>query len=372
MSFTITALGSSGGPLEGITCSYIVKPAYITYGEIINNKLGQYLIAIDAGSGLHRLAEIIDAQKHNETRNRGIATKVLQYYNDPLSLEEYIHEKVKISYDAGSCELRKDVSSIECAFEILDLINNFLITHPHLDHINGLVINSPGFHYHSAKRVYGIEETNEALQKFIFNDIIWPNLVSEENGSFLELVDMKPGLPTNINEFYQVIPFELNHGKIKNDARLEYKSTSFLIRDLKTSQCILIFGDVEADKNACSLKNHIIWENASDLVIRKELKTILIECSTPNLPAEEPRFGHLTPDSLMDELSNLARIVQEKTGQQDIEPLKDINILITHVKERRSGHEPRRIILQQLNELNDTYKLGCNFSVVLTGVTYHV
>lgn len=369
MSFDITVLGSSGGPLEGITCSYILKPTYISYKEIIKHQLGQYLIAIDAGSGLNKITEIITAERSSDTNL--LAMKVLNYYNDPLPLPQYSHSNVTISHDYDLCSSHKDSAPIELSFKILDLINNFLISHPHLDHINGLVINSPGFHSHSPKLVYGLKETTDALQNFIFNDVIWPNLMTEKNGSFLKLIELNHEVPRNINEIYQVIPFELNHGK-KYDNKTEYKSTSFLIKDTKTDQHILIFGDVEADKNALSSKNIIIWQKISDLIIRRKLKTILIECSTPNLPDKEPRYGHLTPDSLIEELSSLGHIISEKTKDTKTPPLKDLNVLITHIKERRSGNEPRRIILHQLNELSEKHKLGCHFSVVLTGLTYTV
>lgn len=370
MSFDITVLGSSGGPLEGITCSYILKPSYITYKDIIQDELKQYLIAIDAGSGLNRITEIISTERTKEKDT--LAMKVLNYYNDPLPIDQYTHPNISFSHEYGVCKLNKDSAPIELSFRILDLINNFLISHPHLDHINGLVINSPGFHYHSSKSVYGLKETTEALQNYIFNDIIWPNLVTEQNGSFLKLIEMEPTKPMNIDDIYEVTPFELNHGK-KHDNKSEYKSTSFLIKDSKTDQYILIFGDVEADRNAQSSKNKLIWEKISDLIIRRDLKTILIECSTPNLPAKEPRFGHMTPDSLIEELCTLGELISSKKSRYDVEPpLKDLNILITHVKERRSGHEPRRVILNELNELNERYKLGCHFSVMLTGLTYTV
>jgi len=369
MSFDITVLGSSGGPLEGVTCSYILKPSYITYQEIIKENLNQYLIAIDAGSGLNKITEIIQAEKSTSQLHDVLAMKLLNYYNDSLPLSEYSHPDVSISYHFNVCKYSNE-SSIELSFKILDLINNFLISHPHLDHINGLIINSAGLHYNSSKSVYGLKETTTALEKYIFNDIIWPNLLSDENGSFLKLVEIKPEIPIQLNFAFEMIPFELNHGK-KHDNKTQYKSTSFLIKDITTNQHILIFGDVEADKNSQSPKNYLIWSKISDLIIRRNLKTLLIECSTPNLPAKEPRFGHLTPDSLFEELITLGKIITDKQGTDKL-PLDGVNILITHVKERRSGNEPRRVILNELNELNGKHKLGCHFSILLSGLTYTV
>ncbi|CCH43598.1 3',5'-cyclic-nucleotide phosphodiesterase 1 [Wickerhamomyces ciferrii] len=371
MSFDITILGSSGGPLEGITCSYILKPSYISYKSIIEDNLSQYLIAIDAGSGLNRITEIITNEKSNSKES--IANKILSYYEDSLSIQHYIHHSISINHHYNICT-EINSSPIELSFKILNLINTYLISHPHLDHINGLIINSAAFHNQSnkSKLVYGLKETTEALQKYIFNDIIWPNLIHESNGiSFLDLIDIIPNESIQLNEIYKVIPFEINHGT-KQYTNLEYKSTSFLIKDLNKNQYILIFGDVESDKNSKFPKNKFIWESISDLITTGRLKSIIIECSTPNLPDQEPRFGHLTPDSLIDELKILQNIILNKSDTSPTPPLNGLNILITHVKENKFGKEPRKIILNELNELNEKYNLGCQFSILLTGLTYTV
>lgn len=52
----------------------------------------------------------------------------------------------------------------------------FLITHAHLDHVNGLVI-SAGSLAGPRKRVYALKQTLEDLES-IFSDRIWPNLAS--------------------------------------------------------------------------------------------------------------------------------------------------------------------------------------------------
>ncbi len=62
-------------------------------------------------------------------------------------------------------------------------ISTYLITHPHLDHVSGFVINTAAFHNTSRpKRVAALPFTVNALKKHIFNDIIWPNLTDEDGG----------------------------------------------------------------------------------------------------------------------------------------------------------------------------------------------
>ena len=52
----------------------------------------------------------------------------------------------------------------------------FLITHAHLDHINGLVV-SAGSLAGPRKRIYAVEQTLKDIAS-VFNDRIWPNLAS--------------------------------------------------------------------------------------------------------------------------------------------------------------------------------------------------
>ena len=62
-------------------------------------------------------------------------------------------------------------------------VSTYLITHPHLDHVSGFVINTAAFHNTSRpKRVAALPFTVNALKKHVFNDIIWPNLTDEDGG----------------------------------------------------------------------------------------------------------------------------------------------------------------------------------------------
>lgn len=65
------------------------------------------------------------------------------------------------------------------------LIETYLITHPHLDHIAGFVINTAGLPGARPKRVAGLPSTISALKTHVFNNVIWPNLSDENNGAGL-------------------------------------------------------------------------------------------------------------------------------------------------------------------------------------------
>lgn len=65
------------------------------------------------------------------------------------------------------------------------LIDTYLITHPHLDHISGFVINTAGLPGTRPKRLAGLPSTISAFKTHIFNNTIWPNLSDENNGAGL-------------------------------------------------------------------------------------------------------------------------------------------------------------------------------------------
>lgn len=66
-----------------------------------------------------------------------------------------------------------------------DLIDTYLITHPHLDHISGFAINTAGLAGPRRKKLAGLPGTVQALKTHLFNNIIWPNLSDEDHGAGL-------------------------------------------------------------------------------------------------------------------------------------------------------------------------------------------
>ena len=62
-------------------------------------------------------------------------------------------------------------------------VSTYLITHPHLDHVSGFVINTAAFHNTSRpKRLAALPFTVDAIKTHIFNNIVWPNLTDEDGG----------------------------------------------------------------------------------------------------------------------------------------------------------------------------------------------
>lgn len=64
-----------------------------------------------------------------------------------------------------------------------EIMHAFLITHPHLDHLSAMGINTPALEYgREAKAIVALDSTIEAIKAHIFNDSIWPNLSDEGSG----------------------------------------------------------------------------------------------------------------------------------------------------------------------------------------------
>ena len=68
-------------------------------------------------------------------------------------------------------------------FIFRELLHSFLITHPHLDHVSGLGINTPALEFgREAKAIVALPSVIDAIKNHIFNDSIWPNLSDEDHG----------------------------------------------------------------------------------------------------------------------------------------------------------------------------------------------
>ena len=72
------------------------------------------------------------------------------------------------------------------AYIFREIIGAVLITHPHLDHLAGLAINTPLVEAGSGpKTVAALPSVISAIKNHMFNDVIWPNLSDEDGGAGL-------------------------------------------------------------------------------------------------------------------------------------------------------------------------------------------
>ena len=221
-------------------------------------------------------------------------------------------------------------------------IKGYLISHAHLDHVSGLIINSPD---DSVKNIYGLPFCLDILKEKYFTWKSWANFADEGDKPVLKKYHytyLSPGKEIDIaNTTMHVKAFPLSHAK-------PYESTAFLIRC--DSSYLLYLGDTGSDTIEKADNLYLLWQQIAPLVQTKKLKGIFIEVSFPNQQPVNQLFGHLTPQLLMDEMENLGKL----TGKN---AMKNFNVLITHIKP--SGDSETKI-KQQLLQLN-TLKLNLIF-----------
>ncbi|KUJ21064.1 uncharacterized protein LY89DRAFT_681687 [Mollisia scopiformis] len=345
----VIVLGAGGGPKEDNVTAFLVRSTAAGW------KKGS-LLAVDAGVHLAAIARILDGHKSIRTEDSKPPAK-------PITLVDGPFEGLQIAEGSSP--------SANAAFITRDLVECFLITHPHLDHISGFVINTASLPSARPKRLAGLPSTIEAFKNHIFNNIIWPNLTDENNGAglvtYLRLVE--GGTPAlgdgyiEVSDGLSIKTWSVSHGHcierhnhrgsnagsgfvtspgVEASPRLNptsgtmvrsssqssrvaddnlradqysqrycvYDSSAYFIRDIATNKEILIYGDVEPDSISYSPRNRQVWADAAPKVASGMLGAIFIECSYDDSRQKELLFGHLTPKYLVEELRVLGNEVK--------------------------------------------------------------
>lgn len=199
-----------------------------------------------------------------------------------------------------------------------DYIKGYFISHGHLDHLAGLVINSPD---DSKKNIYGLPVTINILETKYFTNESWANFANEGDSPQIGTYTYKRianGGTFNIEGTHlKGRIFELSHGN-------PYKSSAILVTDPKGNS-VLYLGDTGADRIEKSHDLENLWTAVAPQIQDGTLKAIMIEVSFDNSQPENKLFGHLTPKLLNEELSRLAKTA----GKKD---LSDLKIIVTHMK----------------------------------------
>lgn len=195
-------------------------------------------------------------------------------------------------------------------------INSYFISHAHLDHAAGLIMNSPN---DKPKNLYGLASVLDVFKKNYFTWSAWANFGNEGDAPILKKYSYqtlipKVEVPIDKTGLF-VTPFVLSHVK-------PYESTAFLVRN--QNGYILYFGDTGADRVEQSTQLAQLWQTIAPLVIQNQLKAIFIEVSFDNSVSEKALFGHLTPNLLMEEMGKLNQL---SNGQ-----LKNTPLYVTHIK----------------------------------------
>ncbi|WP_025125498.1 MBL fold metallo-hydrolase [Myroides odoratimimus] len=251
-----------------------------------------------------------------------------------------------IALDAGTIHsginkaIEEKTFSADNGTILRDYIKGYFISHGHLDHLSGLIINSPE---DSSKPIYALPFVIDIFKNNYFTNASWANFGNEGEKPILgkyKYTRVKPAQSFNLeNTSLSAEVFELSHVNPQ-------LSSAILVRN--NDEYVLYFGDTGADRVEKTTKLNYIWEYIAPLIINKNLKTILIEVSFPNSQPEDKLFGHLTPKLLNEELGNLANHVGK-------ENLKDLNIIITHLKPSGTAISTIKQELANQNEFKVNY-----------------
>jgi len=258
--FKVVPLGVMGGTMDGNLSAYMLAPAG-----------SDAYVCLDAGTVSNGISIAISKKSFNA--------------NDETVLKKYI--------------------------------KGYLISHPHLDHISGMIINSVD---DTVKQVYAMEHCIGVMKAHYFNWQSWPNLASEGQAPALNKYryqQLAEGVETPIAESgMSVRAFPLSHSK-------PYSSTAFLVKH--GDEFVLYFGDTGPDEIEQTDHMKRVWAVVAPLVKAGKLKGVFLEVSYPNAQPDRHLYGHLTPKWFMKEFEVLG-------GLAGKENLRNLNVIVTHIK----------------------------------------
>lgn len=172
-------------------------------------------------------------------------------------------------------------------------VRHVFLSHSHLDHLATLPVfidnvYTPG---PECPSVWGSPQVLETLQRDLFNDRLWPDMIrlSGEESPFLRLEAVSAEQPVKV-EGLRVTPIELDH---------VVPAFGFLVEELATEVAVLFVSDTGPTER--------IWQVADQT---PGLKGIFLEASFPNsMRWLADKAAHLTPELFRDELAKLKRPV---------------------------------------------------------------
>jgi 3',5'-cyclic-nucleotide phosphodiesterase len=232
-------------------------------------------------------------------------------------------------------------------------IKAYALSHAHLDHISGLVLNAPD---DSPKSIFGLDATLDTLRDHVFNWQVWPNFGNEGRAPQLRHYTyqrLQPAQAAAIPGTSMTIwAFPLSHAGAT--------ATAFLIH--ASGFYVLYCGDTGPDAVEQRDTLHTLWSVIAPLVRANTLRGMFLEVSYPDERPDHVLFGHLTPKWLLTELGHLAQLVDPQHPEV---ALQDLTVVVTHIKPVLThGPSLQKLILQQLQAHNT---LGVRFIVASQG-----
>ncbi|HTE02307.1 MAG TPA: 3',5'-cyclic-nucleotide phosphodiesterase [Mucilaginibacter sp.] len=257
------------------------------------------------------------------------------YMLAPAKSNNYICLDAGTLHDGIEKAVANKVFTIPAEQVLRRYIKGYLISHSHLDHLAGLIINSPD---DTVKNIYAFADCIATFKSHYFTWKSWANFADEGETPQLKKYHYQTLIPDNEtkveNTELTVKAFPLSHSNLT--------STAFLVRN--NDNYILYLGDTGPDEIEKSHSLHDLWATIAPLIREKKLKAMMIEVSFPDEQPDKTLFGHLTPHWLMKEMDELEKLTG--TGA-----LKGFNVVVTHVKPPQSKIERIKKQLAAENKL---------------------
>ncbi|KAL4895687.1 cAMP phosphodiesterases class-II-domain-containing protein [Aspergillus ambiguus] len=365
----VIIVGSSGGPYEDETSCILVRSTASQWRE-------KTVLAIDAGTLLGGIRNVLDT-----------------------------------SEDAPFADLiTNGDSSLSNALHIFqNIVGPICITHPHMDHIAGFVINTQALQKTSSpKTIACLQSVVDALRQYVFNGVLWPNLTDEKGAGLVTFhtlpeggnIMMGSGDLVGYEELAEKVLvkcYKVTHGEcaqmydptarrwrrrssvhpqmmreaekaVAQETEEERtESSAFFVRDKVTGKEVIVFGDIEPDSISAKQWNKRIWEEAARAFVAGRLKAIFIECSFTDDIQDEFLYGHLCPRHLGAELDMLASCIDPRPEADRTNALKGLNVYLTHIKVMDDVCVQN--ILKQVRQRCS--HLGCKVEVAARGKSYY-
>ncbi|WP_342086645.1 3',5'-cyclic-nucleotide phosphodiesterase [Dyadobacter sp. OTU695] len=262
-----------------------------------------------------------------------------------------------VCLDAGTVSNGIDKAIGKNAFDVnaetvlRKYIKGYLISHPHLDHISGMIINSVD---DTVKQVYAMEHCISVMKAHYFNWQSWPNLTNDGNAPALNKFRYQP-MRENVET--PVVGTEMTVRAFPLIHSRPYLSTAFLIKSGESYA--LYFGDTGPDSVEKTDHMQCVWTVVAPLVKSDQLKGVFLEVSYPDAQPDRQLYGHLTPKWFMKEFGVLAELAGK-------EHLKNLNVVVTHIKPTGNNEETIR------RELNAENALGLRLIFPEQGVKFEL
>jgi cAMP phosphodiesterase len=184
-----------------------------------------------------------------------------------------------------------DAGTISTALTVSEQakITHIVLSHAHLDHTKGIPFMADNVIGKITKpvEIAAAESVLETFRDHIFNNKVWPDFtrIPSLKSPVMKYKRLTPGREAKIGAKLTFRPVWVNH---------TVPTTGFIIREGR--KAVAYSGDTKATDS--------IWKAASKL--GKELRAVFIETSFPNrLQSLADLSGHLTPQSLGDEIAKL-------------------------------------------------------------------